>query len=103
MIRKKEIRLAATPVIARTMPMAAPHMVDATRGTLGIIVFRLLPAMNAQKQVEGTEAAANRRNIADPIGPPMPLMTSSYFQPRFGLSAWAPATAINGSPAAISV
>ena len=71
MIVKKEIRFAATPVTARMMPIAAPHIVEATRGTLGIIVFKLLPAMNAQKQVDGTEATANSRNITDPIGPPM--------------------------------
>src|SRR5215831_16131418 len=102
MIVKKLIRFAATPVTARTMPMAAPHMVEATRGTLGIIVLRLLPAMNAQKQVDGTEATANNRNIPEPSGPPIFLITSSYFQPRFGFRACAPATEISGRPAAIS-
>src|SRR5579871_731631 len=101
-IVKNEIRLAATPVTARRIPTAAPAIVEATRGTLGIIVLKLFPAMKAQKQVGGTEAIANSRNIAEPIGPPMVWITASKFQPSAGFDPCAPATEIKGSPAAIN-
>ena len=68
---KKGIRFAATPVTASTIPTAAPAMVEATRGTPGIIVEKLLPAINAQKHVAGMEAMAKRKNMAEPTGPPM--------------------------------
>src|SRR5215472_8461522 len=100
MIVKNEIRLAATPVTARIIPIMAPHIVDATRGTLGIMVFRLLPAIKAQKHVGGIDATANNRNIAEAMAPPEALMMSSKFHPSSGLPACAPATEISGSPAA---
>ena len=73
---KNAIRFAATPVTASTTPTAAPAIVLDTRGTLGIIVLKLLPAMNAQKHVAGIDAIANRNSIADAIGPPMAWITS---------------------------
>ena len=68
---KKGTRFAATPVTASTIPTTAPAMVDATRGTPGIMVEKLLPAMNAQKHVAGMDAMAKRKNMAVPITPPM--------------------------------
>ena len=72
---KKEIRCAATPVTASAMPTAAAAMLEETRGTRGIIVEKLLPAMKMQKHVAGIEAIANRKNMDVAIGPPMPCST----------------------------
>src|ERR1039458_9060665 len=66
-IVKNPIRLAATPVIASRTPTAAAAIVLDTRGTPGIIVLKLLPAMNAQKHEAGIEAMANRNSIAEAI------------------------------------
>jgi hypothetical protein len=52
-------------------------MVEATRGTPGIMVEKLLPAINAQKHVAGMEAMAKRKNMAVPITPPMEWITSA--------------------------
>jgi len=48
---KNEIRLAATPVIASKTPMAAPIIVEATRGTAGIMVAKLLPGTDPVHKV----------------------------------------------------
>ena len=69
---KKPTRFAATPVTASTMPTAPAARLEATRGTPGIMVEKLLPAMKMQKQVAGMEASANRKNIDVAMGPPMP-------------------------------
>lgn len=74
---KKEIRLAATPVTATTMPIAAPAIVDAPRGTPGIIVEKQLPTMNAQKHVGGMEAMTKKKNMAEATGPSMSWITVS--------------------------
>ena len=59
------------------MPTAAAAMVEATRGTLGIMVLKLLPAMKMQKHVGGIEAMAKRISMAEEMGPPMLLTTSA--------------------------
>src|ERR1035438_7484392 len=79
-IVKNPIRLAATPVIASRTPTAAAAIVLDTRGTPGIIVLKLLPAMNAQKHEAGIDAMANRNSMADAIGPPMACTTSPKSQ-----------------------
>ena len=61
---KKPIRLAATPVTARTIATVTPAMVEDMRFTPGIMVEKLLPAMKAQKQAGPMEAMANRKNMA---------------------------------------
>ena len=76
-ITKNPIRFAATPVTAKMMAMVTPTIVEAIRGTLGIMVLKLFPAINAQKHAGGTEASVNRKNMAVAIGPPMALITSS--------------------------
>ena len=60
------------PVTARIIPTMAATQLEETRGTPGIIVEKLLPAIVAQKQVAGMEAMANRKNMAVAMGPPMP-------------------------------
>ena len=45
MIVNKLIRLAAAPVIASRAATTAPAIVEVIRGTPGIMVARLLPAM----------------------------------------------------------
>jgi hypothetical protein len=52
-------------------------MLEATLGTPGIIVEKLLPTINAQKQVAGMEAMAKRKNMAVAVGPPIACMTLS--------------------------
>ena len=68
---KNDARFAAIPVTARMMPTNAAAIDDATRGTPGIIVEKLLPAIKMQKHVGGIDAIANRKNMAAAIGPPM--------------------------------
>ena len=51
-----------------------PTIVEPTRGTPGIMVEKLLPAIKAQKQAGGIEAIVKRKNMAVAIGPPMFLM-----------------------------
>ena len=99
---KNPIRLAATPVIASRTPTAAAAIVLDTRGTPGIMVVKLLPAMNAQKHEAGMEAMANRNSIAEAIGPPMACTTSPKSQLCVSPLPWAPATASSGSPPATS-
>ena len=70
-MEKKPIRFSATPVTARTMATVTPAMVEDMRDTPGIIVEKLLPAMNAQKQAGVMQAMVNRKNIADARKPPM--------------------------------
>src|ERR1035438_8241998 len=91
---KNPIRLAATPVIASRTPTAPAAIVLDTRGTLGIIVLKLLPAMNAQKHDAGMDAIANRNSMADAMGPPMACTTSPKSQLPVSPLPWAPATAI---------
>ena len=60
-IVNRPIRFAAAPVIASTAATIAPAIVDVIRGTPGIIVARLLPAMKDEKHIGATEATANRK------------------------------------------
>src|ERR1035438_3891478 len=97
---KNPIRLAATPVIASRTPTAPAAIVLDTRGTLGIMVLKLLPAINAQKHAAGMEAIANRNNMAEAMGPPIACTTSPKSQLVVRPLPWAPATARSGSPPA---
>ena len=74
---KKPIRLAATPLTARTMATVTPAIVDDMRFTPGIMVEKLLPAMKAQKHAGPMEAIVNRKNIAVANTPPIDAMTVS--------------------------
>ena len=47
------------------------------RGTPGIMVEKLLPAMKAQKQAGAMEAMVNSKNMAVAMMPPMAPITSS--------------------------
>ena len=76
-IVKKPIRFSATPVTASTIATVTPAIIDEIRFTPGIIVEKLLPAINAQKQADGIEAIANRRNIALASAPPSDPITAS--------------------------
>src|SRR5260370_11036730 len=103
-IWKNVTRFAATPVMARITATVTPNIVDDMRGTPGIIVEKLLPAMNAQKQAGVTEANANRKNMALASHPPMEPMTAPKSQlASAGLSPLAPATASNGNPPAYRI
>ena len=100
-IEKKLIRFSAAPVIARTIATVTANIVEEKRGTAGIIVAKLLPAMKAQKQAEGMEASANNRNIDEARKPPIPAMTESYAKLcKPGLRPCAPATDSKGRPPA---
>ncbi len=57
---KKPIRFCATPVTASTIDTVTPAMVEEMRGTPGIMVEKLLPAINAQKQA-GARPGGERR------------------------------------------
>ena len=51
-------------------------MVEDMRGTPGIMVEKLLPAMKAQKQAGAMDAIANRKNVALASNPPMEPITA---------------------------
>src|SRR6185437_3856302 len=61
MMVKRPTRLAATPAIASSAAITAPTMVIVVRATPGIIVARLFPAMQDEKHIGATDAAANRK------------------------------------------
>jgi hypothetical protein len=42
--------------------MTAPTIVEVVRGTPGIIVAKLFPAMNEEKHMGAMEATANKKN-----------------------------------------
>ena len=65
MMVNRPTRFAATPVIARTAAITAPTMVEVMRGTPGIIVARLLPAMKDEKHMETIEAMAKKKNAIE--------------------------------------
>src|ERR1035438_8669487 len=99
---KNPIRLAATPVIANRTPTAPAAIVLDTRGTLGIMVLKLLPAMNAQKHDAGMDAMANRNSMADAMGPPMACTTSPKSQLPVSPLPGPPAPAPSDTPPATS-
>ena len=74
---KKPTRSAATPVTASTIDTVTPAMVEEMRGTPGIMVEKLLPAMKAQKQAGAIEAMVNSKNMAVARMPPIAPITSS--------------------------
>jgi hypothetical protein len=59
-MEKTAARLAAAPVMASTMATVTPAIVEDMRGTPGIMVEKLLPAMKAQKQAGVMEATAEK-------------------------------------------
>ena len=64
MIVNRFTRFAATPVIASTAATTAPTIVDVDRGTPGIMVARLFPAMNEEKHIGTIEAIAKSKNAS---------------------------------------
>ena len=73
-------------------------MVDVKRGTLGIIVARLLPAMNDEKHIGAMDATANNKKTT-PANPPVWAMAESKWKSGTPFPC-APATASSGKPPA---
>src|ERR1700722_3393708 len=69
-------RLAATPVIARIAATTAPTMVEVMRDTPGIMVARLLPAINEEKHIDTMDAMANNKKAIE-AKPPVCAMAES--------------------------
>ena len=74
---KNPTRFYATPVTANMIATVIPAMVEPMRDVPGIIVEKLLPTMNDEKQAGGTHAKVNKKNIAIASGPPMAATIAS--------------------------
>src|ERR1022692_2178818 len=97
-----------TPAMVEEMRGKAGIMVEKllpamNAGKAGIMVEKLLPAMNAQKQAGATEAMVNSANMAVASTPPIDRITSSYPSPGSAYSLLAPATESSGNPAANTI
>ena len=64
MMVNRPTKLAAAPVIASVAATTAPIIVEVVRGTPGIIVAKLFPAMKEEKHMGAIEAIANRKKAA---------------------------------------
>src|ERR1700722_18371539 len=66
---KNPSKFWATPVTASNIPTVTAITVERLRGTLGSMVAKLFEAINVQKHVGATEAAANRKKMAEANAP----------------------------------
>jgi hypothetical protein len=71
---KKPTKSLAIPVSTKTALIDTPARVETLRGTLGSIVVKLFEAMNEEKQVGTSDAAANSRNITGANTPTLAML-----------------------------